>query len=374
MARVAVPGFVGGSGKVRSRRADVERTVNFYLERADGNAPAGDPYFIATPGIQPFVNLLAGSVRGLFYESTYRRLFAVGGSGFYEVYANRTIILRGVVAVDDNPATISSNGLGGHQLFITSGGQGYIFDLNVETFGAITDDGFNTPSIMGLFTDGYFLNLYPGGFQLSSLEDGLVWDGLDVAQVSQAADAPIAMGLSHREVWLWGTKTTNPWYDSGAGSFPFEPIQGGFIEVGIAAPFAFTNLDNTLYWLTENSNGAREVVRANGYAAQRVSTHAVEFALNQAPNLNGTLMFAQQDEGHAFLWVLVPSLETTWVYDVSTQAWHERALWNTDAIGFEPHIARDHVYCYNRHLVGDRSSGVIYEMSLNLFADDLVVA
>jgi hypothetical protein len=132
-------GFVNGSGQTRSRNVDDERTINLYQERADAGTPTSKGALYWTPGVKPFAGLGAGPVRALFEQNG--RVFAVGGSGLYEILPNRSSVLRGTMAVDGNPATISGNGTNGHQLLITSGGLGYIFDTEDDTFEQITDDG-----------------------------------------------------------------------------------------------------------------------------------------------------------------------------------------------------------------------------------------
>jgi hypothetical protein len=66
---------------------------------------------------------------------------------------------------------------------------------------------------------------------------------------------------------------------------------------------------------------------------------------------------------------LFPTAGKTWVYDVATQHWHERAYWNVNLGRFEAHKSANHVYAFGKHLVGDPTSGNIYQMSIN-FQDD----
>ena len=366
------PGFVGATDRVTARTVNAERTINWYPELATGT-PKSRAWLAPTPGLRPFVVLGAGPVRALFSEEG--RAFAVGGGHFFEILGSQTFVWRGAVGVDSQPATISSNGSDGQQLFIVSAGAGFIFDLQTNVLTPITAPDFPQPCSMGAFVDGYFLALQAQSdrFQISALENGLVWDPLDVAQVSHTTGIVRALVPVHREVWLLGSVTTTVWADIGDPDFPFAPIPGAFIEQGIGSLFGWTIVDNALYWHGQNEDGGRVVYRAQGYTPQRISTHAVEQAWAALPRVDDTIAWSYQDRGHAFACWYLPQAETTWVYDVATGAWHERALWDPTALVWTPHLARCHTCAFDRHLVGDRSSPAVYVLDAETYTDGRVV-
>jgi hypothetical protein len=365
------PGFIGSTDRVSARTANAERTINWYVEQNTGT-PKVRSWLAPTPGLDPFVVLGAGPVRALYAEEG--RCFAVGGEHFFEILATATFRYLGTVGMDAAPATISSNGSDGNQLFIVSAGNGFIFNLATNVFEEITAEDFPRPCRMGAFLDGYFLALKAQSdqFQISALEDGLLWDPLDVALVSHTTGIVRAMVPVHRELWLLGTVTTTVWADIGDPDFPFAPIPGAFLEQGIGAIFGWTVIDNALLWLGQNEAGARVAYRANGYTPQRISTHAVEQAWAELPTVADAILWNYQERGHAFACVYLPSAETTWVYDVATQAWHERALWDPTAIRWTPHLARCHAFAYDKHLVGDRSSPAVYVLDSEIYTDGII--
>jgi hypothetical protein len=208
---------------------------------------------------------------------------------------------------------------------------------------------------------------------MSALEAGLTWDALDVAQVSHTTGIVRALVPVHREVWLLGTSTTTVWADIGDPDFPFAPIPGAVIEQGIAGLFAWTVVDNALVWIGQNEDGGRVAYRAQGYQPQRISTHAVEFAWAQLPTVEDAIGWSYQDRGHAFACWYLPQAETTWVYDVSTQAWHERALWDPTNLMWTPHLARCHAFAFDKHLVGARDSPAVYVLDADTYTDGRVV-
>ena len=374
--QVPLPGIVGPSSRQRSRNVDVEELINWYMEQA-GASPKAPWTLQPVPAVSPFVILGGDPVRGMFAEDG--RLFAVIGPWFYEVFASQTGLVRGVVAVDANPATISSNGeIGGHQLFITSGGLGYTFDLDSLAFAQITDDAFPTQAKSGLFVDGYFmvLDAVTGKFLISSLEDGTTWNGLDFGAESQFSDKVVQFLKVNDTVWMFGTKNISPWYDSGAADFPFQPTSGTIIQHGLFGWFTPAVLANTPIWLGQDADGGGIIWMANGTTPQRVSTPAVEYDLRPRPEISLTqaIGYTFQWLGHNFYALYVRGRPWTWMFDVTTQQWWKWAIWDERALVWRPHVGRCHAFAYNRNLIGDRQSGTIYELRPDLGEDHLITS
>lgn len=376
MPRVVVRGAIGPSNTLRLINADADRSINWYVRTTrPGSSAKVEAYDAPTPGMTPFAILTDTPVTCLFYQDG--RAFAVAGSTFYEVFAGGTYTAYGAVATAAGIApTICSNGTAGGQLFITAGLNGYIFDLNTNVLTLIADADFpQGTALMGEFMDGYFLVLVYNSrrFQISALEDGTTWDALDVFERSEGSDNVQAMVRVHREIWFPGSLTGEVWYDSGDALTPFQPMQGVFIEQGCANGFTAIRLANTLYWVGQNAEGFGAVYRADGYTPERISTDAVEEAIQQSGYSNARAWGYQQD-GSSFYVLMLPDLDTSWVYEVATGLWHERATWDSTDCVWLPYRGQCHMFAFNKHLIGDRSTAAIYEMSDDLFTEELVAA
>ena len=371
-------GLAGPSNRLRSPNVNLERSVNCYAEITGPGTPKVNPSLVKRPGLTLRYTLGTNkSVRGLFQQDG--RAFAVSGDTFFELFADGTATSWGTVHEDSTPAQMVSNGSAGHQVFVTSGGDGYIYDLlsNVFTGPLIDSTDFPANAINPVFLDGYFLvqARHTRTFQWSALEDGLTWDVLNVAQRSLGSDNIAQMIRSHRELWLLGTKTSEVWFNSGDALQPFQPIQGVFLEQGAALDFSAQRFDNALIWMGRNEDGQCIIYQANGYSPQRVSTTAVEIDLQTSADvLTGEgFSWVYEQDGHVFFGVLQQDLPTTWVYDASTQLWHERAEWNSTTTAFEPYVPRCHAFAFGRHLVGDyRTTGAIYAIDPLAYDDGIV--
>jgi len=363
--------LVGPSNTLISPNADVEETINFYVEGTDPGTGKVKAYLVGTPGLVKWLVLPDSPVRGLFEQDG--RAFAVAGSSFFELFADQSATFYGTVAEDDNLATFASNGSAGHQLAITSGGVFYIFDLIANTLTAVTI-GIE-PVTMVEFMDGYFLvnKTDSRTFAFSALEDGTSWDPLDVDERSEASDNIVAMIRSHREIWLLGSQTSEVWYDQGDALNPFAPIQGVFIEQGCVAAFTAQRIDNSIMWAGINTDGSGVIWKANGYTPQRVSDHSVELGM-QTYGFAGARAWVYQDDGHLFYVLLLPYAPWAFCYDVSNGTWTKRASWDATHCVWIPPRAQCHIYAFGKHLVGDRSNGAIYEQSITIYTEEVVSA
>jgi len=110
------------------------------------------------------------------------------------------------------------------------------------------------------------------------------------------------------------------------------------------------------------------VYRAQGYQGQRISTHAVEFAIQQYDNLEDATAYTYQQDGHTFYVLNFTNADATWVYDAATGSWHERAGFENGA--FVRHRGNNHVRFSGQPVIGDYENGNLYAFSLDVFSDN----
>lgn len=360
------PNFVGPAYTSQSPNVDCERTVNWYPEITEAPGAKANIVLYPCPGFESFADLSPGPVRALY--AINGRTFAVSGYVFYEISTTGVATNRGSVAIDANPATISSNGDGGDQLFITSGDHGYCFDLTSNTLTTVLASGCT----VGDFLDGFFLSLdtATATFRISDLLDGTTWDATQYAQRNTGADTWQAMQVVHREIWLLGSQTSDVFYNSGAFPFPFAPIPGAFIQQGTQSTFSLASLNQSLIWLSHNAQGSGMVMRSNGYTADRISTHAIEWAIQRYETIEDAQAFTYQEQGHNFYVLLFPSAKATWVWDMTTNLWHERGYWVSNDNQFDSIRVACHCHPHdNISLVGNRLTGEVYRMSVSIATD-----
>lgn len=352
----------------QSVNAAAERCVNFYPEPIE--VPTGKVPLVLypTPGYTSKVTLPDSPNRG--HAAFDGRLFAVAGTHLYEVDSLWGVVDRGTVANDlvNSPATFSTNGDAGGQLFVTAGGTGYILTLATNVLTTV----LTGTAHFGGFVDGYFLALdtTTSTLRVSALENGLTWDPTMVAQRNTAADPWVSMTILGRQVRLMGQLTSEAWYDAGDPLFPFAPVQDSLVDHGIASPYSSAALaDESVIWLSANRQGTGVVMRASGYTPTRISSHAVEQAIQGYYQTRDAVAWSYQDRGHPFYVLAFPTAGATWVYDTVTGFWHERGWWNSTTMLYNASRAQFHAYVFGLHLVGDRLTGVLYEQSITAYTD-----
>ena len=348
--------------------------VNLFPEIVpEGGKEAG--FLNRAPGLNFLQTVGTGPIRGLWAHQT-------NGSDFYVVSGTEVYKLTGLtstpVKIGDvsgtGPVSIADNGA---VIFFACNGPSYTYYEPTNEFNAITDVNFPGAVTVG-YLDNQFIFNEPNSQRLWSVDTvnpangdyiyPLVFDPLFFSSADGSPDGVVAINCDHRQLWVFGTDSVEVWYNAGLANFPLTPIQGAFNEIGCVAAFSVAKLDNTLFWLGTDARGQGIVYKANGYAGLRVSTHAIEYAIAQYGNIADALAYTYQQEGHSFYVLTFPSANATWVYDVSTQAWHERAGFENG--NFTRHRSNCQCNFGGNIVVGDFANGNIYTLDLDVYDDN----
>jgi hypothetical protein len=365
--------ILGQSYVARSINAADNRLVNLFPEAIpDGGKEAG--FLNRAPGLQFLQTVGTGPIRGLWAHQT-------NGSDFYVVSGIQVFKLTSTTATPEligyvsgtGPVSIADNGA---TIFFACNGPSYTYFEPTGEFNQITD-----PNFPGAVTVAYIDNLFvfnePNSQRIYSVDTvdpatatyiyPLVFNATDVSSADGSPDGVVAINVDHRQMWVFGTDSVEVWYNAGLANFPLTPVQGAFNEIGCVAAFSVAKLDNALFWLGTDARGQGIVYKNNGYSGIRVSTHAIEYAIAQYGNISDAVAYTYQQEGHAFYVLNFPSASKTWVYDVSVQAWHERASGDENQFRH-----RSNCQCNfgGTIIVGDFENGNIYAFDLDVYADN----
>ena len=354
--------ILGSAYVARSVNAADNRMVNLFPEVVPegGKEPA---FLQRAPGLTALATVGIGPIRGLWQFGDYG--YVVSGPTLFQIDTNWNAVAKGTIA-GTGSVSMADNGI---QLFVAANPQGYIYNANTDVFQQITDPDFPGAATVG-YIDGYFVFNEPNSQKIwvTQLLDGTSIDPLDFASAEGNPDGAVAVFVDHREVWVFGTNSTEVWYDAGLLDFPLARIQGAFNELGCAAPYSVAKMDNQIYWLGKDARGQGMVYRAAGYIGQRVSTHAIEWQLQEYPDISDAVGYTYQQDGHSFYVLNFPTANTTWVFDVATGAWHERASFENGQ--FNRHRGNCQMFFNATNVVGDYLNGKIYAYDLNSYSDD----
>jgi len=288
-------------------------------------------------------------------------------------------------SIPSNNVSTSTSGSGtGLTLTLTfgtgTGGTGSYVISTTQTVGSETMYLLNfsvLPSSDGAFSgadvvdivDNYFVYNRPSTQQwaASNLLSPITY-GLSYASKFTGPDNLVSIIVDHGQVYLLGETTSEVWSDVGTFPFAFQRIPGSSSQHGIAAKFSVARLGNSFAYLAKNNRGQSEIVAMEGYFPKRISTHAVENTLvNQT--VSDAIAYTYQLEGHECYVITFPSLDLTWVYDISTGLWH-KWLWVDNQNYFHRHRSNCSAVFQGLVLVGDYQNGQIYSLDPSNYTDN----
>lgn len=356
-------GFCGPSNVAQSPILDSERTVNLYLESsASPNATAKFAMY-TIPGIETISTAASGKGRAHIFIGG--REFAVIGVSFIEIDQYGAQTVRGTVSDDGDPATISSNGDGGLQLFITAGGNGYSYDLNTNVLSAVA--ALAGIATMGASMDGFGLCLDADSstVYISDLNDFTTWDPTNFIQRSQAPDPWVSMKVSNKYLYLFGSQTSEPWYNAGTAPIAFQPTATVF-NFGCAAPWSPTVVGAGVNWLGASANGDNMVLRAEGLTPTPISTPSTELAFDRMAQTFDAIGDSYDDRGHTFYVLSFPFGNQTWAWDEAAPVWCERGEWDGQGT-YDLWKPMFHAFAFGEHRLLNIDGPELFRMSETIY-------
>jgi hypothetical protein len=365
---VRFPGFIGPSYTLQSVNVDCQRCVNLFPEvNALGTGKEKEvAALVPTPGLRLLLTLPKSPVRGIWRAST-GQLFAVGGEKLYSISSGWVATEIGSLNSASGHVSIADNG---EHVVIVDGEDGYVWTIDSSTFAEITDPDFPGADQV-TFQDGYFIfnKINSPQFFISGLND-VTLDALDIASAEGSPDNLVGLTSCNQALWLFGSQSTEVFYNSGDADFPFARMQGAVLDVGCSAPFSIQKLEGSVYWLGGDATGSGIIYRTQGFSRERISTPAIESVIREltTDQIAEARAWTYQQGGHLFYCLSLPGADSTWVYDASTQLWHERCYLNLWSL--ERHRADCHAVAYGINVVGDYETGAIYELDPDTNTDN----
>lgn len=377
--------LLGPSYASRSYIAAHQRRLNLYQEAVPKET--GEPLtFIqyARPGLTLLSTAPQFPIRGLYTAST-GDLWACAGQGIYFVDTNWHWHLQQAIVPTTpanvvpriNPVTFADNGT---QIIVADGTtRGWTFNAQTRVSnGLITDPNWQGATWVD-FMDTFGLANQPNtpNFIVSVSEDLTNWNNGFAAMTGIATNCIAAVNV-HRVLWLIGQLAFEVWQDTGgqgtiSDQFPFQLIQAAFENVGCAAPYSITRTENEVLWVSQDRSGHGIVVMGTGTSIKRISTFAIENEIATYPNIADAIAYNYQMDGHTFVSFAFPSANPpygkTWVYDLRTEQWSERAWLDSSGTEWRERI-NCATFAYGVNVAGDWQNGNLYKCDLSNYTDN----
>lgn len=378
-------GFVGQSYTASDPAQDRQQTINWYVEISQDDKSKTPTALLGCPGLNPLLTVaqvptVGGEVRGCWVLPGGTRAITVCGSlvGIMTmtVPATQTSIAQfsfasvGNLATNNGQVAIRDNGIGGYAM-LGDGVNGYLLNLATLALTVIADAGFVGPDRIA-FIDGWWICNVPGTNRFVTngpTPYSITFPASFFALKDSSSDNLVTLMENNREAWLIGERASEVWYNAGGANFSFSRVPGVNPQIGCAAKHSLARLGDSLVWLAKSERGENVVVKTEQYGFKPISTLAVATAISSYPLVSDAIGFVYEEEEHLFYMLTFPTADKTWVYDASSENWHERASFTSATGAFHRVRANCFMNFQNLRMVGDFLSGYIHQMSRNVFTD-----
>lgn len=343
--------FAVSSGVSFSQKNDNSQLINMYAHATDPGSKSNH-ILIGTPGLELIIDagaLILGAYefKDIIYVATESGLYT-----YNDVF--RRLDYIGPISVNKK-VVFADNGIS--MVFVA--GNGYSYTPSTGTLASMEQPGWY-PSDTVAYMDGYFIfnRTGTGQFFTSKLYSTEV-DPLDWATGEAAPDDTVGVVVANRQLWIFGEKTSEVWYDSGDPLFPFTRIAGAVTQNGCFNYKTIATITSSILFVSQDF----KVYQTSGYTPVPVSTPGIEYLIKRADK-DKLSAFSYFDEGHWF-YVLSIGDDVTMVYDPSIAQWHTRS-----SVSIRRWKVQGAINIYSTGSVVGFSGTKLYSMSIDHLTED----
>lgn len=355
----------------RSRSGVTDLCINLYPEHTDGDKGPEISLLLSCPGLTaPLFTAGTGPGRGA-YRASNNKMYACSGSSLYVVDTNWNVTLIGAIGTSTGPVTFIDNPT---QVQVVDGAAAWMItkatNALIKTIPNVATDAANPTN--AAYQDGFGLvNSVDNQIYQSNYNDLSLFASSGIANNAFVQGNPenvVTLFDLKRELWIFKKDATEVWVNNGNAGFAFVQLQGVYIPVGCAAPASVARINESLIWLGEDEQGQAAVFMSVGYQAKPITTYALTAMFQEFTTVSDAQAYTYQSGDHRFYVLTFPTGNATYVYDMMTGKWHQRASFSQGKYNRE--IANCHCFFNRKHVVGDYQNGNFYALDDNTYTDN----
>lgn len=364
--------LIGTGVKSKSAVISAQRRINAYLEpQRDQDKAAVAVY--GTPGLTKVLDegalpYRSGITVGDLLYLTQGNVFKDCNNAFVTTDRNaaaRMTTNAGRVSMATNETTVVT----------VDGTNGYIYDSNALTFAQIASAMFANPKTV-TYQDGYYLATFDETgtnkkrCQISA--DGITWNALDYRAIDTTPGALIRAISLGGEVHQFADKGIEFWAYTGDPTFPFQPIRGATIPIGLAARWSIAVGGDSLYFLgRDRSNSGAQVYELKGHTVRSISTPDVSDAISKYASVGDATGYFYGLDEHDMYVLSFPAAGKTWMYDAYASEILGVPSWTELQSGVGGrHLSDLGMSLVNKGYVSDYASGKLYLIDATVYTDN----
>lgn len=348
------------------------RLINCYAENIGAEGKHPFPVY-ACAGLGSFATLTdGGAVRAMLDLDAY--LYVVAGRAIYRVDGTGTGGAAPIGGLpSDGHVTMARNRRAPNpQIAVVC--DGIVKIITGATVSDLSDSDLPPPNSVFPLA-GYFVFTLPDGRYFWSAIDDSGVDALDFASAEANPDGLVIGKALGQVAVLLGNRTTEFHALTGDASvFARQHVinvgcyaAGSVSEIPIITPQLIT--DSLAFAATDRQGAYAGICVIENLAARKISSHAVDRAVRDEPDVSSITSCSWSDGGHAFY--CISGSTFSWCWDSATGMWHER-----ESYGLARWKIRSVQQFAGGLIAGDYTSNKLYRMSSDLVSevdDELVM-
>lgn len=269
----------------------------------------------------------AAPVQGIFWSVGLQCFIIVAKGILYKMTAAGVVT---AITGDDVPTTVPATfAENGTTVYVTAGGKMVKTD---GTTGAEETDAVAPTSVTHLtWLDSHIIANEVGTGRFWWTDAGAAsWGATNYADANAAIDKIVALASLTRELYLFGTHSTEIWYNTGQTPATFQRQEGAYIERGCSAPYSVVKADNTLFWLDHERN----FVKLVGRNPQSVSG-PVNKILRELSSVADVVASTFQHLNQHFIMLSSSTNNLTLIYDYVLDSWFKWGVWSPTTFTYD---------------------------------------
>lgn len=354
----------------RSRSGNTDLCINLYPEHTDGPKGPEISALLSCPGLtSPLFSFGPGPARGA-YRAANNKMYVVSGNQVGVVDTNWNVTAIGTINSSTGPVSMIDNPT---QVGLVDGANGWVINKATNALTQTIPNGSTDAAspTSACYQDGFGLvNSTDNQVYQSSYNDLSVFATSGTANnafVQGNAEPVVAVADIRREAWFFKKDAVEVWINNGNPGFAFTQLQGVYIPTGCAASASVAKLGDGFAWLGEDEQGNAAVFLSVGYQAKPITTHSLVSQFQSFTTVSDAQAYSYQSGDHRFYVLTFPTANATYVYDLMTAKWHQRASFSNGK--FNREIPNCHCFFNKTHVVGDYRNGNFYALSDNAYTD-----
>ena len=281
-------------------------------------------------------------------------LYQVAGNTLYSIASNGTRTTIGSITGSD-PVVMDNDG---ENLIITTGGDGYRYNISADTLSLISDVDYEPAKSCAYINTQMIYDGLEGRFQVSDPGSSASINALNYATAESHPDDTIRVYVKDGLLYVFGEESFEIWYNSGIGNPPFDRIEGAVRDIGLISPYAVAKTNDTLYFIGDD----KIVYKMIGYKEQGISSPGIAQIFSSFNMANTTAYHVHFDDNEIIVFRF-PSEGRTFAYSENTDNWFEL----TTGANEDNYFGNSFIECYGHKLIEDARNGAIYILSPTVY-------